>query len=132
MNLRKDKMITEKCHQQIRSQHDQIACCTNQQPPQRSSAVTEPGRLGQNGCWPIIGFQIFRALPKPIVFYAVLPSVLFTVKGQHTLSMIGRLSFPICFPASIFLTFLFFLPVMSGNVHPNPGPIFPVLCAPAM
>ena len=92
--------------------------CTNQQPPQRGGAVPDP-------VW--VGSKWLLALPRvPVTpgthlhFFAMLPPER-PHKGS-TQHLQNR---------SPVFTFFFSCPIlMSGNVHPNPGPIFPCsVCA---
>ena len=97
----------------------------------RLNVVPAPFGLGRNGCWPAEG----PSYPgHPLYFFAMLPPER-PQKGSTQLSKIGRLfslflflfSFP--FLALLCLLILLLL-LMSGNVHPNPGPIFPCsVCA---
>ena len=81
-----------------------------------------PFGLGRNGCWPSRGSQLPQALP--FIFSLCCP-LNDRRRAAHSIFKIGCL----------FSHFLFFCPslallrllllLMSGNVHPNPGPIFP-------
>ena len=75
--------------------------------------------LGRNGCWPSRGSQLPRALP--FIFSLCCP-LNDCRRAAHSIYKIGRLF-------SLFLfscpTLALLLLLMSGNVHPNPGPIFP-------
>ena len=84
-----------------------------------------PFGLGQNGCWPFQGSQLPWALP--FHFFAML-FLNDRRRAAHSIYKIGRLlSFFLfsCLTLAILLLLL-----MSGNVRPNPGPIFPCsVCA---
>ena len=80
-----------------------------------------PYGLGRNGCWPSRGSQLPRALP--FVFSLCCP---LNDRGRAAQSFfrIGCLFSLFC-PSLARLRLLnFLLLLMSGNVHPNPGPIF--------
>ena len=130
----------------------EILVCTNQQPPQRGIHLTKTTRkylsapinsrlnvvvrsltpfgLGRNGCWPSRGSQLPRALPY--IFSLCWP-LNDRRRAAHSIYKIGRLFslFPFFCPTLALLRLLIFLLLlMSGNVHPNPGPIFPCsVCA---
>ena len=102
--------------------------CTNQQPPQRGDAFPNPVWLGRNGCWPSRGSQLSRDSPHTNHFFAVLP-LNYRRRAARSFFKIGLLSslFP-CLSLAHLLILL--LVLISGNVHPNPYPIFPCsLCA---
>ena len=84
--------------------------------------------LGRNGCWPSRGTELPRALPFTFLLCLTLND---RRRAAHSFFKIGRLSslFYCLSPARLrFLILL--LPFISGNVHPNPGPIFPCsMCA---
>ena len=82
-----------------------------------------PFWLGRNSCWPSRGSQLPRALFwNP--FFAMLPSE--RPQKCSSFCKISRLSslFSCLFHARLRLLILVLL-LMSGNVHPNPGAIFP-------
>ena len=91
----------------------------------RSSA---PFGLGRNGCWPSRGSQLPRA--PPFIFSLCCP---LNDRGRaaHGFFKIGRLfSLFSCPSLALLRLLIFLLLLMSGNVHPNPGPIFPCsVCA---
>ena len=89
-----------------------------------------PFGLGQNGCWTSRGSQLPRALPFIFSLCCLLND---RRRAAPSFLKIGRL-----FPLSLFSCpslarlRLLILPLllMSGNVHPNPGSIFPCsVCA---
>ena len=89
-----------------------------------------PFELGRNGCWPSRGSQLPRALPFIFSLCCLLNDrsraahSFFKIGGLFSLSLFSCSSF-----ARLRLLILLFL-LMSGNVHPNPGPIFPCsVCA---
>ena len=81
--------------------------------------------LGRNGCWPFRGSQLPRTLP--FIFSLCCP-LNDRRRAAHSFFKIGRL-FSLFLFSCAFLSLLRFLILllllMSGNVHPNPGPIFP-------
>ena len=89
-----------------------------------------PFGLGRNGCWPSRGSQLPWALPYIFSLCCPLND---RRRAAHSIYEIGRLFslFPLSCPTLALLRFLILLLLlMSGNVHPNPGPIFPCsVCA---
>ena len=91
-----------------------------------------PFGLGRNGCWPSRGSQLPRALP--FIFSLCCP-LNDRRSAAHSIFKIGRLFslflFHFSCPSLALLRILILLLLlMSGNVHPNPGPIFPCsVCA---
>ena len=89
-----------------------------------------PFGLGRNGCWPSRGSQLPGALP--FIFWPYCP-LNDCRRVAHSFLKIGRLFSLSLFSCSSLarLRFLIiFLLLMSGNVHPNPSPIFPCsVCA---
>ena len=91
-----------------------------------------PIGLGRNGCWPSRGSQLPRALP--FIFSLCCP-LNDHRRAAHSIFKIGRLFslFPFhfsCPSLSLPRLLILLLFLMSGNVHPNPGPIFPCsVCA---
>ena len=84
-----------------------------------------PFGLGRNGCWPSRGSQLPRALP--FIFSLCCP-LNDRRRAAHSFFKIGRLFSLFLFscPSLALLRLLILLLfLMSGNVHPNPGPIFP-------
>ena len=89
-----------------------------------------PFGLGQNGCWPSRESQLPRALP--FIFSLCCP-LNDRRREAHIFFKIGRL-FSLflfsCPPLAFLRLLILLLLLMSGNVHPNPGPIFPCfVCA---
>ena len=81
--------------------------------------------LGRNGCWPSRGSQLPRA--HPFIFSLCCP-LNDGRRAAHSIYKIDRLFslFPLSCPTLALLRLLILLLLlMSGNVHPNPGPIFP-------
>ena len=76
-----------------------------------------PFRLGRNGCWPFRESQLPQALP--FIFSLSCP-LNDRRRAAHSFFKIGRQSSL----ARLRLLILLLL-LMSGNVHPNLGPIFP-------
>ena len=89
-----------------------------------------PFGLGRNGCWPSRGSQLPRALPYIFSLCCPLND---RRRAAHSIYKIGGLFslFPLSCPTLALLRLLILLLLlMSGNVHPNPGPIFPCfVCA---
>ena len=98
--------------------------CPNQQPPNVVVRSPTPFGLGRNGCWPSRGSQLPRALPYIFLLCYPLND---RRRAAHSIYKIGRLLsfFPLSCPTLALLCLLILLLLlMSGNVHPNPGPIF--------
>ena len=86
-----------------------------------------PFVLGRNGYWPSRGPQLPRALPFMFSLCCPLND---RRRAAHSIFKIGRLFSLFLFlfscPSLALLRLLILLLLlMSGNVHPNPGPIFP-------
>ena len=104
--------------------------CNNQQPPQRGGAVPGPVWVGSK--W-MLAFPRIPVTPgTPIHFFAMLPQN-DRSRAAHSIFKIGRLFslfFFSCPSLTLFRLLILLLLLMSGNVHPNPGPIFPCsVCA---
>ena len=89
-----------------------------------------PIGLGRNGCWPSRGSQLPQALP--FIFSLCCP-LNHRRRAAHSIFKIGRLFslflFP-CLSLALLRLLILFLLLMSSNVYPNPGPIFPCsVCA---
>ena len=82
-----------------------------------------PIGLGRNGCWTSRGSQV----PQALLFIFLLCCLLNDHRrAAHSFLKIGRLfSFFSCLSLARLCLLIFLLLLMSGNVHPNPGPIFP-------
>ena len=91
-----------------------------------------PFGLSRNGCWPSRGSQLPRALP--FIFSLCCP-LNDRRRAAHSIFKIGRLFslflFLFSYPSLTLLRLLILLLLlMSGNVYPNSGPIFPCsVCA---
>ena len=89
-----------------------------------------PFGLGRNGCWPFRGSQLPWALP---FIFSLCSPLNDRSRAAHSFFKIGRLFSLFLFscPSLAFLRLLILvLLLMSGNVHPSPGPIFPCsVCA---
>ena len=105
--------------------------CTNQlhQPiNSRLNVVvrsTTPFGLGRNGCWLFRGSQLPRALPFNFSLCCTLND---RRRAAHSFFKIGRLFSLFLFSSpslALLRPLILLLLLMSGNVHPNPGPIFP-------
>ena len=83
-----------------------------------------PFGLGRSGCWPSRGSQLPRALPFTLSLCCPLND-----RRRAAHSSLKSVAYFFFSPARLRLLILLFL-LMSGNVHPNPGPIFSCsLCA---
>ena len=83
-----------------------------------------PFGLGRNGCWPSRGSQLPRALP--FIFSLCCP-LNDRRRAAHSFFEIGRLFSLFLFSCSslaLLRLLILLLLLMSGNIHPNPGPIF--------
>ena len=104
--------------------------CTNQQPPQRGGAVPDPVWVESKWLLPSRGSQLPRALP--FIFSLCCP-LNDRRKAAHSIYKIGRLFSLILFSCptlALLCLLILLLLLMSGNIHPNPGPIFPCsVCA---
>ena len=87
-----------------------------------------PYELGRKGCWLSRGSQLPRALPFIFSLCCLLND---RNRAAHIFSKIGRLFFIFsCLSLARLCLLNLLLLLMSGNVHPNPGPIFPCpMCA---
>ena len=86
-----------------------------------------PFGLDQNGCWPSRGSQLPRALPFIFLLCCPLND---RRRAAHSIYKIGRLFSLFLFSCPTLALLRLLLLLMSGNVHPNPGPIFPCsVCA---
>ena len=89
-----------------------------------------PFGLGRNGCWPSRGSQLPRALP--FIFSLCCP-LNDRRRAAHSIYKIGRLFSLFLFSCptlALLRLLILLLLLMSGNVHPNPGSIFPCcVCA---
>ena len=84
-----------------------------------------PFGLGRNGCWPSRGSQLPRALR---FIFLLCCSLNDCRRAAHSIYKIGCLFSLFLFscPTLVLLRLLILLLfLMSGNVHPNPSPIFP-------
>ena len=86
--------------------------------------------LGRNGCWSFREFHLSRALPFIFLLCCPLND---RSRAAHSFFKIDRM-FSLflfsCSSLSLFRLLILLLLLMSGNVYPNPGPIFPCfVCA---
>ena len=94
--------------------------CTNQQPPQHGGAVPDPVWVGSK--W-LLNFPRVPVTTGTLLEpFFLLCSPLNDAEGQHTASLKSVACF-LLFHALPRLLILLLL--VSGNVHLNPGPIFP-------
>ena len=85
-----------------------------------------PFGLGRNGCWPSRGSQLPRALP--FIFSLCCP-LNDRRRAAHNFFKEGLFLFT-CPSFALLRLLILLLLLMSGNVHPNPCPIFPCsVCA---
>ena len=88
-----------------------------------------PFGLGRNGCWPSPGSQLPRALPYIFSLCCPLNDRRWAAQSIYKIGRLFSLFLLSC-PTPALLRLLILLLLMSGNVHPNPGPIFPCsVCA---
>ena len=86
-----------------------------------------PFGLGRNGCWTSRGSQLPRALPFIFSLFCPMND---RRRVAHSFLKIRRLFSLFSCLSLARLRLLLLLLLMSGNVHPNPGPIFPCsVCA---
>ena len=107
-----------------------VPICTNQQPPQRGGVVPDPVWVGSK--W-LLAFPKVPVTPgTPLHFFAMLPLER-PQKGstQHLQNRSPVFPLPFSCPTlALFRLLILLLLLMSGNVHPNPGPILPCsVCA---
>ena len=84
-----------------------------------------PFGLGRNGCWPSRGSQLPWELP--FIFSLCCP-LNDRRRAAHSIYKIGCLFSLFLFSCptlALLRLLILLLLLMSGNVHPNPGPIFP-------
>ena len=82
-----------------------------------------PFGLGRNGCWLSRGSQLPPALP--FIFSLCCP-LNDRSRAAHSFFKIGRLfSLFSCPSLAVLCPLILLLLLMTGNVHPNPGPILP-------
>ena len=89
-----------------------------------------PFGLGRNGCWPSRGSQLPRAPP---FIFSLCCRLNDRRRAAHSIFKIGRL-FSLfllsCLTLALLRLLILLLLLVSSNVHPNPGPIFPCsVCA---
>ena len=104
--------------------------CTNQQPPQRGGAVPDPVWVGSK--WLLAFPRVQSPWGHPFVF-SLCCSLNDRSRAAYSFFKIGRLfslSRFSCPCLSLLRLRILLLLLMSGNVHPNLGPIFPCsVCA---
>ena len=104
--------------------------CTNQQPPQRSGAVPDPVWVGEMA----VGLPEGPSYPghSPFIFSLFCP-LNDCRRAAHSIFKIGclfSLFLLSCLTLALLRLLILLLLLMSGNVHPKPGPIFPCsVCA---
>ena len=89
-----------------------------------------PFGLGRNSCWPFRGSQLPRALP---IHFSLCCPLNDRKRAAHSIFKIGRL-FSLfllsCPTPALLCVLILLLLLLSRNIHPNPGPIFPCfVCA---
>ena len=124
MPLLRDQLFESNCFAQNRGTRSYFSAPINS----RLNVVVRsptPFGLGQNGCW----------FPEGPSYPGYSPSFLLCNplndcrRTAHSFLKIGRLFSLFSCPSLARLRLLLFL-LMSGNVHPNPGSIFPYfVCA---
>ena len=94
-----------------------------QQPPQRGSAVPDPAWVWLK--WLLV-FPRFSVTPGTSLAQTIFCPLNYRIRVARSFFKIGRLSSPFSSLSLARLRLLFLLLLlMSGNVHPNPGPVFP-------
>ena len=97
--------------------------CTNQQPHQRDSAIPDPVWVGSK--W-LLAFQRVPVTSGTLLHFFAMLTPERPQKGSTQLLQNWSPVFSCSSLARLRLLILLFL-LMSGDVHPNPGPIF--LCS---
>ena len=104
--------------------------CTNLKPPQRGGAVPVPAWIGSK--W-LLAFPRVPVAPRIPLHFSLCCPLNDRRTAAHSFFKIGRLFSLFLFscPSLALLCFLILLLLlMSSNVHPNSGPIFPCsVCA---
>ena len=104
--------------------------CTNQQPPQRGVAVPDPVWVGS--IWMLVQPMVPVTRALPFIFSPCCP-LNDRRRAAHSLFKIDRrfsLSLFSCPSLARLRLLILLLLLISGNVYPNPGPIFPCsVCA---
>ena len=122
--------LMKRCNLTYKLTKRPTAIFTNQQPPQRGGAVPDPVWVGSK--WLLAFPKVPVTSGTPLHFFAMLPPER-PQKGstQHLQNRSPVFAFSFLLPYSCPSWFLILLLLlMSGNVHPNPGPIFPCsVCA---
>ena len=89
-----------------------------------------PFGLGQNGCWSSRGSQLPRALPFIFSLCCPLNNRRRAAQSIFKIGCLFSLFLFSCPTLALLCLLILLLLLMSGNVHPNPGPIFPCsVCA---
>ena len=100
--------------------------CTNQELHQRGGAV--PGPVWAGSKW-LLAFPRVPVTPGTPFTFSLRCPLNDCRRAAHSFFKIGRLSslslFLFSSSSLALLRLLILLLLMSGNVHPNPGPIFP-------
>ena len=84
-----------------------------------------PFGLGRNGCWFPRGSQLPRALPIHFLLCCPLNDRRRAAQSIYKIGRLFSLFLLSCPTLALLRLLILLLLLMSGNVHPNPGPIFP-------
>ena len=86
--------------------------------------------LGRNGCWPSRGSQLPLTLPFIFLLCCPLNDGRRAARSFFKIGRLFSLFLFSCPSLALLCLLILLLLLMSGNVHPNPGPIFPCsVCA---
>ena len=115
------------CKRVVKYVCDNSNTYTNQQPPQCGGAVPDPVWVGSK--WLLAFPRVPVTLGTPLHFFAILP-LNDRRRAAHSIYKISHLLSLFLFSCPTLALLRLILPLMSGNVHPNPSPIFPCsVCA---
>ena len=104
---------------------ESIEACTNQQQPQRGGAVPDPVWVALK--W-LLAFPRVPVTPGTPSIFLLCCTLNDRRRAAHSFFKIGHLFSLFLFSCpslSRLRLLILLLLLMSGNVHPNPGPIFP-------
>ena len=99
--------------------------CTNQQPSQRGGAVIDPVWVGSKWLLAILRVPVTPGTPLEQTTFSPWCLLNDRKRAASSFFKIGRLSSPFYFSLARLRLLILLLFLMSGNVHSNPGPVFP-------